>query len=99
MKRRVYVPFLIRCGYCQHFNRPDPNPAIGICLVLGGIFDTCSNCGTKFKEIFIPDRPLVRWVSKRLEGPMPLHIKIVNTISGNVPAFGYYAEERTKIAF
>jgi hypothetical protein len=42
---------------------------------------------------------LVRWVSKRLEGPMPLHIKIVNTISGNVPAFGYYAEERTKIAF
>jgi hypothetical protein len=67
-------------------------------MVLGGMFDTCNKCHTKFKEIFIPDRPLVRWVSAQLEGPMPPHVRVVDTIPGNRPGFGYYVEEKAKIA-
>jgi hypothetical protein len=61
----IFTPFYVRCGNCNHRNRPHPSPAEGIKLALLGQLPACKRCG-KPLTVRLPERPLVKRVRAEL---------------------------------
>jgi len=68
-----FIKFHIRCEQCGHTNMPDNNTRKGITKTLTGEFLKCNGCGTEWRKIQVPCRPLV--------------MKIANVIKEKGPGF------------